>query len=393
LISTVRHISCTVAIRKRMSPLRIAVLLSAVVASATMSTAQPPELSPQAVQVAIEEGLARVPRGFERLTSPAQAGVRVLGVTIDRSARDGRRITVDLSQRALTYDPSGSVEILIDHITAGLAGIVTTETEFRFLVDGLPLDRLMAAPAARRYRAQSAFRGPIVISAGHGAYWNEYVNRWMLQRDYYWEIVEDFVNWDMTRYVLDELAGRGIDARPTRHPDPSAGDGRSGLPSWQEGGKYFIRTIGAPADVSDFGVNEYNRDINSRPFYANWIAAAAIVSIHNNGGGSTGTETWYDETNGWADESRALAEIVQRAVVHAIRGGYDPNWIDRGLRSCNGCKGETRLAARPAIILETAFVDTQSPDNAALHTETFKRLVAQAVGQALETWRAQSGTH
>ena len=379
--------------RERMSTLRVVVLLSAAVAVATMVTAQPPELSPQAIRVAIEEGLARVPRGFERLASPAQAGVRALGVTVDRSPRDVRRITVDLSQRALTYDPAGSVDILIDQITASVARIVTTETEFRFLVDGLPLDRLLAAPTARRYRVHAAFRGPIVISAGHGAYWNEHVNRWLLQRDHYWDIVEDFVNWDITRHVLDDLAGRGIDARPTRHPDPAAGDGRSGLPSWQEGGKYFIRTAGAPADVSDFGVNEYNRDINSRPFYANWIDAAAIVSIHNNGGWSTGTETWYDETNGWADESRALAEIVQSAVVSAIRGGYDPNWIDRGLRSCNGCKGETRLAARPAVILEIAFMDMQSPDNAALHDQAFKRLVAQAVAQALETWRAQSGTH
>jgi N-acetylmuramoyl-L-alanine amidase len=375
-----------------MSPFRVAVLLSAVVAFAAMSTAQPPELSPQTIQIAIQEGLARVPRGFERLASPAQAGVRVLGVTIDRSPRDVQRITVDLTQRALTYDPAGSIEILTDQMSASLARIVTTQTEFRLLVDGLPLDRLLAAPAARRFRAQAASGGPIVISAGHGVYWNEYVNRWILQRDYYWDIVEDFVNWDISRYVLDELAGRGIDARPTRHPDPTAGDGRSGLPSWQEGGKYFIRTLGAPADVSDFGVNEYNRDINSRPFYANWIGAAALVSIHNNGGWSTGTETWYDETNGWAGESRALADIVQRTVVGAIRAGYDPNWIDRGLRSCNGCKGETRLAARPAVILETAFMDTQSPDNAALRTDAFKRLVAQAVAQAVETWRAQS-TH
>jgi N-acetylmuramoyl-L-alanine amidase len=359
-----------------------------------MSTAQPPELSPQTIRVAIEEGLARVPRGFERLASPAQAGVRVLGVTIDRSSRDGRRITVDLSQRALTYDPAGSVEILIDHITASVARIVTTETEFRFLVDGLPLDRLLAAPRAPRSRVQdAASQGPIVISAGHGAYWNENVNRWILQRNYYWDIVEDFVNWDITRYVLDDLAARGIDARPARHPDHAAGEGRSSLPSWQEGGKYFIRTAGAPADVSDFGINEYNRDINSRPFYANWIDAAAIVSIHNNGGSATGTETWYDGSNGWADESRRLAEIVQSTVVRAIRERYDANWIDRGLRSCNGCKGETHLAARPAVILETAFMDTQSPDNAALHAEAFKRLVAQAVRQALETWRAQSGTH
>jgi N-acetylmuramoyl-L-alanine amidase len=368
-------------------------MLSAAVALATMSTAQQPEPNPQAIRVAIEAGLARVPRAFERLTSPAQAGVRVLDVAIDRSPRNVQRITVDLSQRALTYDPSGSVEILVDQITASLARTATMQTEFRLLVDGLPLDRLLAAPAPR-YRAQdAASRGPIVISAGHGAYWNEYANRWLLQRNYYWDIVEDFVNWDIARYVLEELAYREIDARPARQPDQSAAEGRSGLPSWQEGGKYFLRTLGAPADVTDFGISEYNRDINSRPFYANWIGAAAIVSIHSNGGGSTGTETWYDETNGWAGESRRLAEIVQSTVVRAIRERYDPNWIDRGLRSCNGCKGETRLAAGPAVILETAFMDMQSPDNAALHDEAFKRIVAQAVAQTLETWRAQSGTY
>ena len=34
-----------------------------------MSTAQPPELSPHTIRVAIEEGLARVPRRFERLAA------------------------------------------------------------------------------------------------------------------------------------------------------------------------------------------------------------------------------------------------------------------------------------------------------------------------------------
>jgi hypothetical protein len=78
--------------------------------------------------------------GLHRRRRPACG---LLGVTIDRSPRDGRRITVDLSQRALTYDPSGSIEILIDQLTASVARIVTTETEFRLLVDGLPLDRLL----------------------------------------------------------------------------------------------------------------------------------------------------------------------------------------------------------------------------------------------------------
>ena len=135
--------------------------------------------------------------------------------------------------------------------------------------------------------------------------------------------------------------------------------------------------------MSDFGATEYARDINSRPFYSNWLDAAALISIHNNGGGGTGTETWFDETNGLAAESRRLAQMINDHVVRAIRESYYPQWPDRGLRSCNGCKGETRLASRPAVLLEVAFMDTPRPDNAALHDDTFKRIVARAVREAL----------
>ena len=73
-------------------------------------------------------------------------------------------------------------------------------------------------------------------------------------------------------------------------------------------------------------------------------------------------------------------------MVSTIRAQYNPEWVDRGLRACNGCKGENRLASRPAVIVEVAFMDTRSPDNAALHDERFKRLVAGAIYHALQEW-------
>ena len=63
-----------------------------------------------------------------------------------------------------------------------------------------------------------------------------------------------------------------------------------------------------------------------------------------------------EATNGHDVESRRLAEIVNSKVVAAIRAHYNPDWPDRGLRTCNGCKGETRLAGRPALQREAAFV-------------------------------------
>src|SRR5207244_8169243 len=61
-------------------------------------------------------------------------------------------------------------------------------------------------------------------------------------------------------------------------------------------------------------------------------------------------------------------------------------WTDRGVMSCNGCKGENRLATRPAALIEVAFMDTQSPDNDALHSEQFKQLVARAIKQGIEDY-------
>jgi hypothetical protein len=72
--------------------------------------------------------------------------------------------------------------------------------------------------------------------------------------------------------------------------------------------------------------------------------------------------------------------------VTAIRRFYNPDWPDRGLRSCNGCKGENRLAERPAIILEVAFMDTKRPDNQALHDDKFKQIVAYAIRDGLHEW-------
>lgn len=319
---------------------------------------------------------------------PSQAGVRVLDVDVERIAPSAQRITVDLSQKTLTYDPSGNVEALLDEVLRSTASLTAGagDVEYRLLIDGLPLDQFLPRPPARDVSRPRALGngGRVVVSAGHGWYWYEPSRSWHLQRDYYWGIVEDFVNWDIASYVQGELGAAGFDVRPARYPNRDLNMGVAGQPAWQDSAKYFIKSLGAPAEVSDFGVDDYARDINSRPFYANWIDSAVMISIHNNGGGGTGTETWFDETNGYATESRRLAQIVNDKVVAAIRAHYDPQWPDRGLRSCNACKGETRLAFRPAIILEVAFMDMKTPDNEALHSEAFKQIVAAAVREALQ---------
>ena len=344
----------------------------------------------ETLKAAIERALADAPANFERLLAPEQTGVRVQRLDVQATSATSERIVIDLSQRALTYEPSGNIEPLLEtiiHATAASVGAGRV-ISYKFTVDGVPLEQFLPrleARASRTFRS-IAEGGAVVVSPGHGLYWDEALGTWHLQRPRIQGIVEDLVNWDIARYVGDELLAAHINAQMARYTERDEVAGPSGSPRWQEAAKYFIQMLGAPDEIWNFGADDYARDINARPFYSNWIDAAAVVSIHNNGGQETGTETWFDDTNGWQDESRRLAEIVQRHVVSAIRTRYNGNWIDRGLRSCDGCKGETRLALRPAVIVEIAYMDTLRPDNDALHDDAFKRIVAQAIRDAIAEW-------
>ena len=345
-----------------------------------------------ALQARIERALASAPRNYPQLLSPQQAGVRVNDVHVVETAR-AMRVTVDLSQRAITYEPSGNVEPLLDAIIQASASAIGPAplVDYRFTIDGLPLDQFLPRAAARTSRPARSLAdgGVILVSPGHGVYWDETLGTWHRQRPRVRGIVEDDVNWDIARYLQDELLVANINARLARYPVRDVNAGPSGNARWQEGAKYFVQMLGAPEEIWNYGVDDYARDINVRPFYANWIDAAAVIAIHNNGGEETGTETWYDTTNGYQEESSRLADIVNRHVVSAIRERYNANWVDRGLRTCDGCKGENRLASRPAVIVEIAYMDTAAPDNDALHDEAFKLLVAQALRGAIQDWGRQ----
>ena len=352
------------------------------------TAAQNRTLTPAAVRSAIERALTSAPFGFEPFQPPVQTGVSVVGVEVAIAGAGRTAITIDLSQKALTYDPSGDVEVLLDTVIRSTASLTAAagNVEFRFLIDGLPLHEFLPRPALSPARGRADGPHRVIVSAGHGVYWNEGYGDWRLQRPRMWGIVEDLVNWDIAHDLTEQLAGSAFQPILVRQPDRDAPSGVSGRPAWQEAALYYMKEIGTPAEVWNVGVDDYARDINTRPFYANWMDAVAVLAIHNNGGEGTGTETWFDATNGHEAASQHLAEVVNRRVVSAIRRDYNPNWPDRGLRSCNGCKGENRLATRPAVIVEIAFMDTRTPDNDALQDERFKQIVAKALRDALYEW-------
>jgi N-acetylmuramoyl-L-alanine amidase len=319
----------------------------------------------------------------------------------------GSRLTVSLARDLLPFAPDSSeFERFSRRLHVAVADVLRAEFEaFEIvtLLDGQPLDQKLAAtpplavvpfqtqaapplsPSGTPVRARSLAARRIAVSPGHGYYLNG--NAWVLQRGFWQGIVEDFVNHDMITVLSRSLADAGADVRPTRNLDRAAGPGVSGFPRWQEAARYHVQALGADPTVwNEPGFTHLEQDIRSRPRYANAVNADILVSLHNNGGGGTGTETLYDTNNGFGPESRRLADLVHARVIGAIRREYNAAWADRRVQGFNGSYGENRLATRPSILLEIAFMDRPLPDNAALQDEAFHRLVAAAIQDGIQEY-------
>ena len=364
------------------------------VGSATADTAPADSHTRLAKEVAaaIESALAAGP----------EPSVRLLRADL----RDSR-LELDFSGELAAIGPgSAAFEAFSRRIHRATGDVLARELasyEVRTSIAGTPLHELLVssdtvlrqrplrdAPEPTTPSAAALALRRIAISPGHGYYQNT-AGRWVLQREYWQGIVEDFVNHDMITLVRDELQTAGAEVLSTRNLDRAAGTGESGFPRWQEAARYHLKALGAPASVwSSTGTDHLSHDIRCRPLWANHVNADVLVSLHNNGGGGTGTETLYDTDNGFGPESKRLADAVHNRVIAAIRRDYNATWTDRRVKGFNGDYGENRLATRPAILIEVAFMDRPTPDNAALQDAGFHRIVARAIREGVEEYFATS---
>jgi N-acetylmuramoyl-L-alanine amidase len=339
--------------------------------------------------------------------------ITLKSVALKRRLDNGRNeVAIDLGAEMLQYRIGSRqfedvLHTLHQRAYEALEGRATN-LEFVLSIAGIPLPKWFAyeqplreatldatrdaatktLPAHASHKSAAGRR--VALSPGHG-YWLG-GGRWQLQRSYFFGIVEDFINTEFVTELDAVMRSAGANVRPTRELNKQAGNGESGFPKWQEAARYFAKSKGAPETVWDSLTtatsDDYDDDIRVRPLYANWRDASGanseiLVSIHNNGGGGTGTETWYDTANGFQLESRRLADTVHAKIISAIRGQYNANWPDRGVKGSAGGYGENRLATRPSILIEIAFMDTKAPDSDAMQDLRFRQIVANAISQGI----------
>ncbi|MBI5381039.1 MAG: N-acetylmuramoyl-L-alanine amidase [Opitutae bacterium] len=320
-------------------------------------------------------------------------------VRLRAATLDGKRLTLDFSRELLDYElGSLAFERLSREIHFAVGEQLRTalpDFEVITMIEGVPLHQLLASTDADASPRRAVADQPtardlrnrrVAVSPGHGYYLNG--SNWTLQRGYWSGIVEDFINHDIITQLAALLTEAGAEVWPTRNLDRNAGNGESGFPKWQQAARYHVKELGASTSIwNESGFTHYEQDIRCRPKYANSVNADILVSLHNNGSGTsgagTGTETLYDTNNGYGPESKRLADIVHGKIITAIRRDYYASWTDRRVQGFNGSYGENRLATRPAILIELAFMDRPTPDNAALQDPRFRLLVNTAIREGI----------
>ncbi len=330
----------------------------------------------------------------EKLTLAVRDALATLPepITLQQLDFDGHVLSIDLGETARTFLDTGRFSELMEPINAAVNTVLEQENlseqrslDYQLLIMGEPLaaqeDPVVENDQGADLTAINSQR--IVINPGHGWY-ND--GRWRLQRGYWFDIVEDFINADLAIELRNKLAAVGADVRSTRELNPNAGThAASGKPLWQVGAAAYTQHIGAPTSVWNTGSNSLNRDIMARPLYANWVGANAMISIHNNGGRGCGTETWYDTSNGYATQSYDLAQRIQSKIIERVRQQWNSNWCNRGVKGSNGGYAEIRALSRPAVLIELGFMDTET-DNRALQSPTFRSIVTQAISDAVSDY-------
>lgn len=218
-------------------------------------------------------------------------------------------------------------------------------------------------------------------------------------------VQEDFNNLQVGIFVKDTLMAAQAEVSSVRNLDLNGGIGLSGNPMWQEAAKHHLEAIQVPAGVwnseRDFRGSdcEEDKDIRSRPLYANFLGSDVLIGLHSNASATDwtspqarGTRVYYSTENvlpgtpgSQQVESRKLAEALAASVVHAIRMARpDLSWPDAQVIG-SADYGETRFAQMPAVILEVGF-HTSPIDGPALSEASFRAAVATGIREGVKTW-------
>ena len=238
----------------------------------------------------------------------------------------------------------------------------------------------------------------LLVSAGHGIYWKTGDKAWATQRSLSNGIVEDYATpafaRDLDRYLVERSGAKVFRARSTKNDLHADSKKR-----WYEmAARYWLKEL-----LPDFpevwnskpgvggNIEHQKQDIRSRPFYANYLGADALIHLHTNASDkdpeARGIRVYY-YTGRLADQK--LASLALCYMQESLKTNEAFSNFPVAPKPHPQNHGENRLAAMPSIVAELGF-HTNKEDAAAIGSYVFRDLTMRGLEKAYRMFREGRG--
>ena len=138
---------------------------------------------------------------------------------------------------------------------------------------------------------------------------------------------------------------------------------------------------GAPEAVYKTKTTERDSGLVSRPLYADWQGAEVFVSIHTNSADQpnvgSGLSSFIHSTMPSAGSDK-LQSAIHAELLRTTRTLYVKDFKDRGKQSADFAVVR-EIKTMPAVLLELAFHDTETPDAILLRDPSYRRDLSRAI--------------
>ncbi|MDQ7997398.1 MAG: N-acetylmuramoyl-L-alanine amidase [Luteibacter sp.] len=333
---------------------------------------------------------------FDEVSRPVEISAR-----LDRTSNS---VVLGLDERFGRYVGSLELEDMQDSVDVGLEELTAQIPGFAFIewrIGGRSMDywfNLSASvsedPAASQAvaPANEAKAPVVVVAAGHGAYRHEKYG-WTMQRERVNGVLEDEITQDFAEHLARFIVRNGAEPVRLRGGAVSLVHEPSGLQWRSLAARYFIENWrpenpdlwNTHADRNG-PLKERDQDIRSRPLYANFINAAAVVHVHTNASSALASGSRVFVHTGRADDFR-LAQLTLCSMRESIHA--DARYADYNVPlqpSPSDKKGENSYAKVPSMIVEVGF-HTNPNDAKILQDPDFQRLSMRGVAKGMRLFR------
>ncbi|MGF6710756.1 N-acetylmuramoyl-L-alanine amidase [Luteibacter sp. W1I16] len=270
---------------------------------------------------------------------------------------------------------------------------------FYFPEERGPEDRVVpkSVPEAKHRPKRDLGNGRVLVSAGHGVYYNSRYKDWRAQRDPVNHMVEDFSTPAFARRLERFLVARGGAEVIQARSDEGARHVDSDMPWHYMAARYHIQamlpelpSVWNSPGKSALGMEERDQDIRSRPLFANHLGVDAAIHLHTNADASPETRGIRVFHHVKSPESKHFAGLALCYMKESLSSNaFYANFpiLSHASRENHA---ENRLADMASIIAELGF-HTNKDDADAIQSDSFQVLTMRGLEKAYRMFKQGNG--